>query len=320
MFISTNKLYAAAFFVFTLVVGTFILFYSTNSVEQTPSDLTKPLQKQVEKATEKDNVPINEASNEASNEVNKEEEQLIPENTKNSESDNTSSSTNNNKLSWYYMPNKEHRLPEVNSTGKALLGQYNGIYHGDVNNKVIYLTFDEGYENGYTSRILDVLKEFGVKVTFFITGDYLKKNPELVKRMINEGHIVGNHTQNHPSLPGVSDDVLKAEINTLTESYKSLTGGDMKYLRPPMGEYSARTLRVTSDMGYKNVFWSVAMADWVPDAGTPEQNQRTIMDRLHNGAVILLHAVNKHNAEMLPDLINECKQQGYHFATINEIK
>lgn len=227
--------------------------------------------------------------------------------------------TANEKMGWYYKPNKEHKLPEVNAKGKALLEKYDGIYHGDTSGKNIYLTFDEGYENGYTPKILDALKQTNVKAAFFITGDYLRRHPDLVKRMVNEGHIVGNHTDNHPSLPQVSDAMVQKEIQTLSEDYARLTGGKMTYLRPPMGEYSERTLKITHEMGYRNVFWSVALVDWRPDAGSPEQNKNTVMERLHDGAVVLLHAVNKANADMLADLIKECKEKGYQFRSLDEI-
>jgi len=230
-----------------------------------------------------------------------------------------SSNGSNQKLSWYYKPNSEHKLPEVDPKGKALLNRYKGLYHGNVNEKTIYLTFDEGYENGYTPKILDALKESNVKAAFFITGDYIRRHPDLVERMVNEGHIVGNHTDNHPSLPEVNDTTLRKEINVLSESFEKLTGQKMTYLRPPKGEYSERTLKITREMGYTNVFWSVALVDWRPDAGTPEQNKVKVMERLHNGAIVLLHAVNKANAEMLTDLIRECRQQGYQFKRLNEI-
>ncbi len=226
----------------------------------------------------------------------------------------------NEKMGWYYKPNKQHKLPEVNARGRALLEKYNGIYHGDTSGKNIYLTFDEGYENGYTPKILDALKETNVDAAFFITGDYLRRHPDLVKRMVNEGHIVGNHTDNHPSLPQVSDATVQKEIQTLSAEFAKVTGGKMKYLRPPMGEYSERTLKLTHEMGYRNVFWSVALVDWRPDAGSPEQNKNTVMERLHDGAVVLLHAVNKANADMLADLIKECKEKGYQFRRLDEIR
>ncbi|AEF94353.1 delta-lactam-biosynthetic de-N-acetylase [Desulfotomaculum nigrificans CO-1-SRB] len=231
----------------------------------------------------------------------------------------TAENVSDQKIGWYYKPNNQHKLPEVNPTGKALLEKYDGLYHGNLAGKNIYLTFDEGYENGYTAKILDALKEANVKAAFFITGDYIKRNPELVQRMVNEGHIVGNHTDHHPSLPEVSNERIKKELSTLSQEFEQLTGKKMKYLRPPKGEYSERTLKVTRELGYRNVFWSVALVDWQPDAGSPEQNKATVMQRLHNGAIVLLHAVNKANAEMLPDLIKECKQQGYQFKSLDEI-
>ncbi|MEG6511501.1 delta-lactam-biosynthetic de-N-acetylase [Desulforamulus ruminis] len=230
----------------------------------------------------------------------------------------TAQGVSNEKYSWYFKPNDQHLLPEVNAKGKELLDQYQGIYHGDTSGKNIYLTFDEGYENGYTPMILDALKAANVKAAFFITGDYIRRNPELVQRMANEGHVVGNHTDHHPSLPSVDDATLRKELTSLSDAYKQLTGREMSYLRPPMGEYSARTLKITREMGYTNVFWSVAMKDWIPDAGTPQEHQTMVMSRLHNGALILLHAVNKANAEMLPSLIEECRQQGYQFKALDE--
>ncbi|GAB6180689.1 delta-lactam-biosynthetic de-N-acetylase [Desulfotomaculum defluvii] len=229
------------------------------------------------------------------------------------------STLSNEKMGWYYKPNKEHKLPEVNAQGKILLEMYRGIYHGDSSAKNLYLTFDEGYENGYTAKILDTLKETNVKAAFFITGDYLRRNPELVQRMVNEGHVVGNHTDNHPSLPTVDNTKLEKEISSLSNAFSQQTGAKMQYLRPPMGEYSERTLKLTHEMGYRNVFWTVAMVDWQPDAGTPESNKNTVKERLHNGAVILLHAVNKANADMLGSLINECRDEGYQFRSLNEI-
>lgn len=227
--------------------------------------------------------------------------------------------SSNEKLGWYYKPNSTHQLPEVSQRGKELLEKYQGIYCGNPNDQKIYLTFDEGYENGYTPQILDALKEANVKAAFFITGDYLRRNPELVHRMVREGHIVGNHTDNHPSLPTVSDEKLKKEIASLSAAFSELTGGQMSFLRPPMGEYSERTLELTHAMGYRNVFWTVAFADWEPNAGSPEENLNRVLTRLHPGAVVLLHAVNKANSEMLPTLIQKCRDQGYQFATLDQI-
>lgn len=315
MFISTKKLYVSLVIIVLLIFGAFFTLYQKDNKENGNIISTTNPQLQIVEKSEAENQNFIPEKNDKANETDK--DAIISPTI----SDNISPATvSNNKLSWYYMPNKQHRLPEVNAVGKELLSRYGGIYHGNIEQKVVYLTFDEGYENGYTPVILDTLKEKGVQAAFFITGDYLKKNSDLVKRMVAEGHIVGNHTQTHPSLPEVNDERLLGELTALEESYSKVTGEKMKYLRPPMGEYSARTLQISSDLGYINVFWSVAMADWVPDAGTPEQNKNTILARLHNGAVILLHAVNKANAEMLPQLIDECRGQGYQFGSLDDIK
>ncbi|AQS59344.1 delta-lactam-biosynthetic de-N-acetylase [Desulforamulus ferrireducens] len=288
---------------------------------QTPPQVVEaPKEVEGAKEPEKNEEP-EDSIKESNKEVNSqaEENPAKPQEAAVPNTETTTTAPSGEKLSWYFMPNKQHTLPEVNARGKALLEKYRGIYHGDVTGKNLYLTFDEGYENGYTAQILDTLKEHNVKVAFFITGDYLRRNPELVKRMVNEGHIVGNHTDNHPSLAQLSEEKIHKEINSLTEAYQSVTGGSMKYLRPPMGEYSENSLKVTSEMGYRNVFWSVAITDWQPEAGSPEENKSLVMSRLHNGAVILLHAVNKANAEMLGDFIRECREQGYQFRTLDEI-
>jgi len=154
------------------------------------------------------------------------------------------------------------------SSISAGLSKYGAYWIGSPNEKAVYLTFDEGYENGYTARILDTLKANKVKAAFFVTGHYLKTQPELVKRMVEEGHIVGNHTDTHPSLPDVSDEQIKKELQTVEEGFEKVTGHkEMKYLRPPKGEYSERTLALTRELGYHNIFWSLALVDWVPMPG-----------------------------------------------------
>ncbi|MEW6698720.1 MAG: delta-lactam-biosynthetic de-N-acetylase [Bacillota bacterium] len=315
-----GKIAAAVILSAALTLGTGVLMLNNNAQEQ-------PTQQPAVR-TETNQLPANPP---VSQDTAAEQDEKKPENTPpnqgqtqtNPNADDQSGSSvqtgANEKMGWYYKPNKEHKLPEVNPKGKALLQKYNGIYHGYTGGKNIYLTFDEGYENGYTPKILDTLKQNNVKAAFFITGDYLRRHPDLVKRMVNEGHIVGNHTDNHPSLPQVSDAMVQKEIQTLSEDFAKLTGGKMTYLRPPMGEYSERTLKISHEMGYRNVFWSVALVDWRPDAGSPEQNKNTVMERLHDGAVILLHAVNKANADMLADLIQECKEKGYQFKSLDEI-
>ena len=184
----------------------------------------------------------------------------------------------------------------------------------------MYLTFDEGYENGYTAQILDVLKKTNTPAAFFVTGPYIKTQSELVKRMADEGHVVGNHTVNHPSMPDVSDEVLKKELSDLDGMYYDLTKKNMKFLRPPRGEFSERTLALSKEMGYKSVFWSVAYADWDTNKQKGTENAiKQVTSQFHNGAIILLHAVSSDNANALEQIINIAKEQGYTFKSLEDL-
>ncbi len=218
----------------------------------------------------------------------------------------------NKKLSWWINLNNEHKPTTVPSDIKNMIDNHNGIYIGDTSKKVVYLTFDEGYENGYTPSILDTLKANNVKSIFFITGPYLDKNPELVKRMLDEGHQVGNHSINHPSLPTLSYASLEKELLGLETKFAEKFGEGFKYMRPPMGEYSQRTLEAAKQMGYKSIFWSYAFKDYdVNDQKGADYAYNKVMDNLHNGAVILLHAVSKDNAAALDRMIKDIRAQGY---------
>lgn len=222
----------------------------------------------------------------------------------------------NETVAWGLKKNKG-APPEVDAQAAALLERYGGVYKTNAE-KTLYLTFDEGYENGYTAQILDVLKKTGVPAAFFITGDYLKSQPELVKRMAEEGHCVGNHTYGHPSMPSVeSDKALAEDILALSNAYTELTGKKMTLLRPPMGEFSERTLAITKDLGLKTVLWSFAYVDWQRDAvyGAQYAYER-IVPYVHDGAVILLHAVSKDNADALERVITDLQAQGYTFKAL----
>lgn len=226
----------------------------------------------------------------------------------------------NAKKGWGLKRNDNHQQPEMPASISAQLSKYGAYWIGNPGEKTLYLTFDEGYENGYTPQILDILKANDVKAAFFVTGHYLKSQPGLVKRMVDEGHIVGNHTDSHPSLPDVSDEEIKKELQLVEQAYEELTGRkDMKYLRPPKGEYSERTLALTRELGYHNIFWSMAFVDWVPMPGGPEEAYRSVMDNLHNGAVILLHAVSRDNTEALDRILKDIKAQGYTFKTLDDL-
>lgn len=182
--------------------------------------------------------------------------------------------------------------------------------------KNICLTFDEGYENGYTAQILDTLKEKNVKAIFFCTYDYVKDNPELVNRMINEGHIVGNHSYRHYNFTQIDVETARDEITILHDYVAEQFGYEMKYFRFPEGAFSAQALALTKDLGYSTLFWSFAYADW--DRENPPSNETAfekITSSVHNGAILLLHAVCKSNAEVLGDAIDNIVEQGYTFTT-----
>lgn len=181
--------------------------------------------------------------------------------------------------------------------------------------KEICLTFDQGYENGYTADILDTLKQKNVKAVFFLTGDYASREQELVKRMIAEGHVIGNHGMKHASLPTLSCEDAEKEILSLHEYVKENYGCDMKLFRPPCGEYSEQKLALVRSLGYRTLFWSFAYCDWdVNDQPDKDAALKRTVEAAHNGAVYLLHSVSATNCEILPDLIDTLRNEGYDFS------
>lgn len=218
----------------------------------------------------------------------------------------------NTKKSWWIKLNNQNKPTTISDGVKQLIEKHNAVYIGATSKKVVYITFDEGYENGYTSKILDVLRENDVKSIFFVTGPYIKNNPKLVQRMLDEGHEVGNHSVNHPSLPNVGNTALEKELWGLEKDFKVKFGKGFKYLRPPIGEYSERTLEAANQLGYKTVFWSYAYADYdVKNQKGADNAYNVVMNNMHDGAVILLHAVSKDNTEALDRIIKAIKAQGY---------
>ena len=233
------------------------------------------------------------------------------------------SSTNlsNKKIGWGIKRNDNHEQPDLGSQNKKVLEENNGIAMGNSEKKYIYLTFDEGYEAGYTKQILETLKENNVTATFFITAHYLNTQPELVKQMIDEGHIVGNHTVNHKSMPDLDSEKIESEIMDLHKAVYSKFGYEMKYIRPPMGEFSERTLTISNNLGYKTVMWSFAYKDWEEDNQmTHEDAKKKIIDNVHNGEIMLLHGNSKTNTEILGDIIKEIKNMGYEFKSLDEFE
>ena len=213
------------------------------------------------------------------------------------------------------------QIPDAPASPEALR-QYNCAYLGNTENKVLYLTFDAGYENGHTEAILDTLKQHNVKAAFFLVGNYLQKNADLVRRMVQEGHIVGNHTVSHPNMSAISDmDAFRAELEGLETLFTDVTGKELpKYYRPPRGVYSEQNLQMAKELGYKTVFWSLAYADWDNDNQPAEDAAiKRLLDRTHNGAVILLHSTSKTNAAILDRLLTKWEEMGYRFETIDKL-
>ena len=222
---------------------------------------------------------------------------------------------------WGLSFQEEGKTPVGNATPE-FLKQYNAYFCGNSEDKKIYLTFDCGYENGYTPAILDALEKHNVKAAFFVVGNYLETSPDLVKRMVEEGHIVGNHTYHHPDMSQISDPAsFQEEITSLEKKYQEITGLVMqKFYRPPQGKYSESNLKMAQELGYQTVFWSLAYVDWYVDQQpTQEEAYAKLLPRIHPGAVVLLHSTSKTNAEILDDLLTKWEQEGYTFCTLNEL-
>ena len=227
----------------------------------------------------------------------------------------------NKKIGWGIKRNNNHKQPDLGSQNRKVLEENQGIAMGNNEKKNIYLTFDEGYEAGYTKQILETLKENNVKAAFFITAHYLNTQPELVKQMIDEGHIVGNHTVNHKSMPDLADEKVESEIMDLHKAVYSKFEYEMKYTRPPMGEFSERTLAITNSLGYKTVMWSFAYKDWEEDnQPSQEEAKSKILENVHNGEIMLLHGNSKTNTEILGDIIKEIKNMEYEFKSLDEFE
>ena len=230
--------------------------------------------------------------------------------------------SDNLELNWYFVKKGNGNSPDPPKESVNFLSEYDAFYLGKTDSKVLYLTFDQGYENGNTEKILDTLKEENVPAAFFVVKPYLKQESEIVKRMVDEGHLVCNHSSHHPSMASISDDTkFKLEFTEVEDEYKSLIGEDMpKFFRPPMGKYSEKSLKQTKELGYKTIFWSFAYKDWLVDK-QPDENEaiKKIINGAHPGAIILLHSVSSTNTKILKNVIQELKSQGYEFKSLNEL-
>lgn len=210
----------------------------------------------------------------------------------------------------------------VGNASKDALAELDAAYLGDTEQPVLYLTFDAGYENGCTAKILDTLKAHETPAAFFLVGSYIQRNPELVRRMAQEGHIVGNHTAHHYDMSKISDpSTFQKELQDVEALYEEVTGEALpRYYRPPQGIYSQENLKMAKELGYKTVFWSLAYVDWNNDSQpTREEAFSKLIPRIHNGAVVLLHSTSQTNAEILDELLTKWEGMGYRFASIEEL-
>lgn len=217
--------------------------------------------------------------------------------------------------------NGEHKQPDIGKYQEILEGT-NSFYAGNNEEKTLYLTFDCGYDNGNLSTILDILKEKDVKATFFVTGDFVTREETLLQRIIDEGHIVGNHTYHHKNITKLDKVKIKEELDLLNNKCEMITGKEIsKYFRPPEGEFDKRSLMDVKELGYTTFFWSIAYDDWNTNKqkGT-EYAYNKIMDNLHNGAILLLHSVSRDNALVLGKVIDDSRYLGYQFKNLDQFK
>ena len=222
---------------------------------------------------------------------------------------------------WGLSFQEEGQCPQGNASIKEL-AEYNAYYAQDTEEKVLYLTFDAGYENGNTETILNALKKHNVSATFFVVGTYIESEPELIQRMIDEGHTVGNHTWHHPNMSGIETmEEFKKELTDVEDAFRQTTGQEMtKYYRPPQGIYSESNLEMAKELGYQTFFWSLAYVDWyADDQPTKEEAFDKLLGRIHPGAILLLHSTSSTNAEILDELLTKWEEMGYQVRPLSEL-
>ncbi len=227
---------------------------------------------------------------------------------------------NVNAYGFGFKKNENHVKPDIGKY-EVILNNTDSYYVGS-DEKVIYLTFDAGYDNGTLPKILETLKEKNVKATFFVTGDFLNREEDLTLQIFNDGHLIGNHTYGHKNITKLSKENIIKEIESLEKKYKEITGSDMtKLFRPPEGEFDEKSLMIVKELGYKTFFWSVAYDDWnTNNQKGADYGYNKVIDNIHNGAIILLHTVSTDNAEALPRIIDDLRSQGYEFKNLDEFK
>lgn len=221
---------------------------------------------------------------------------------------------------WGFKRNNEHRQPDIGFYAREIEGT-STYYVGSPDEKKVYLSFDAGYDNGVLPKILDVLKEKNVRAVFFVTGDFIRRESELLKRIVSEGHLAGNHSWSHRDITTLSFDELKEDLEKAAAAYRDLIGLDMpKLFRPPAGKFNREALLRVQRLGYSTVFWSIAYRDW-DEGKTRGQDYayRQVIDNLHNGAIILLHSISRDNLDALPAIIDELRRQEYEIPRLDSL-
>lgn len=223
---------------------------------------------------------------------------------------------------WGLSFQEDGKPPVANATFSEL-ARYDAYYAQDTTDKVIFLTFDAGYENGNTAPILDALKKHHAPATFFVVGTFIKENPELITRMVKEGHIVGNHTYSHPDMSKIATkESFQHELQQVEDLYQDITGTPMtRYYRPPQGKYNTANLAMAQELHYKTFFWSLAYVDWYQDnQPTKEEAFEKLLGRIHPGAIVLLHSTSSTNAQILDELLGKWEEMGYKFHALDQLK
>lgn len=222
---------------------------------------------------------------------------------------------------WGLSFQKEGEPPVANATQEFLSG-FDAYYIGDTSEKNLYLTFDAGYENGHTEEILSVLEKHGVQATFFLVGSYIREHPDLVRKLVEAGQLVGNHTNTHPDMAQIANSAdFAAELDATAEAYREATGEEMpKFYRPPQGNYNEENLAMAQELGYRTIFWSLAYVDWLEE-DQPEREEAfaKLIPRVHPGAIVLLHSTSQTNAEILDELLTRWEDMGYQFCSLTEL-
>lgn len=325
-----NKLLAGIISL-SLVFSMVACIGKTENLKNNPSgsNIENNKKDQAPKYKDTENIEVGNKDKQLENKEDKEKEdknkEVVSPNKDNNKSDNENiKNLNLTDREWFFIPNTKGNQPDEPKEVLDIIKNKDAYYVGSKDKKVLYLTFDEGYENGYTTKILDILKENNVKAAFFVTEPYIKANKELIKRMVQEGHLVCNHSKRHPSMAKLAKsnkNEFNNEILSTEKTFEQVSGKKMdKFFRPPMGAYNELSLYYTQKLGYKTVFWSVAYRDYeVDDQPSVDEAKTILLNRTHNGAVILLHAISKTNTEVLDYLIHEWRNRGYDFKSLTNL-